>query len=78
MPFKEVEAIMIKTIDPKTLAKPIVRCSSCDSEVTRYFTFISPTDERKNVCWECQMREEKGFNADKHFSRSSRTGRIPR
>lgn len=69
---------MIKTLDPKTIEKPAVRCSSCDAEVRHYFTFISPTNEVRNVCWECQMREEKGFNADRNFVRSSRFGRIPR
>lgn len=69
---------MIKTVDPKTIEKPVARCSSCDAEVTKYFTFVSPTDEMRVVCWECQMREEKGFNADRNFARASRTGRIPR
>lgn len=58
--------------------KPIVRCSECDEEVGSYYTFISPTNERKNVCWECQMREEKGFFAKRDFGRRARRGYIPR
>ncbi|NNE98962.1 MAG: hypothetical protein HKN25_08065 [Pyrinomonadaceae bacterium] len=58
--------------------KPIERCSECDREVDTYYTFLSPTNETRFVCWECQMREEKGFNAKRNFSRSSRWGRIPR
>ncbi len=58
--------------------KPIERCSECDRETDTYYTFVSPTNEKRHVCWECQMREEKGFNAKRDFSRSSRSGRIPR
>ena len=58
--------------------KPITRCSECDEEVSRYYTFVSPTNETRDVCWECQMREEKGFNAKRTFKRSSRRGVIPR
>jgi len=58
--------------------KPIARCTECDREVDRYYTFISPTNEESVVCWECQMREEKGFNAKRTFRRQSRHGNIPR
>ena len=58
--------------------KPIERCSECDEEVDSYYTFVGPTNETRIVCWECQMREEKGFNAKKDFSRLSRRGNIPR
>ncbi len=58
--------------------KPVVRCSECDNEVEHYFTFLSPTNRETNVCWECQMREEKGFNAKKDFRRQARSGYIPR
>ena len=58
--------------------KPVVRCSECDRETDHYYTFLSPTNDERNVCWECQMREEKGFNAKRDFRRSSRRGVIPR
>ena len=58
--------------------KLIERCAECDREVDHYYTFISPTNEKRIVCWECQMREEKGFNAKRDFSRRSRRGVIPR
>lgn len=58
--------------------KPIERCSECDREVDTYYTFVSPTNEKKIVCWECQMRDEKGFNTKRDFSRRSRRGVIPR
>lgn len=69
---------MIESLDPKTIDKAIVRCDECDREVDHYNTFLSPTNEKRNVCWQCLSREEKGFNADRGFSRSSRTGVIPR
>ncbi len=69
---------MIKTIDPKVTEKPTERCSECDREVTHYNTFLSPTNERRIVCWECLERDEKGFNAKRDFRRDSRTGVIPR
>lgn len=56
----------------------IVRCAECDRKVDHYYTFVSPTNETRHVCWECQMREEKGFNAKRDFSRQSRRGVIPR
>lgn len=58
--------------------KEIVRCSECDRNVDHYYTFVGPTNETRHVCWECQMREEKGFNAKRDFSRRSRRGVIPR
>lgn len=69
---------MIDSIDQKTAGKPVVRCSECDREVDHYNTFLSPTNEQRVVCWECLAREEKGFNASRGFSRSSRSGVIPR
>ena len=58
--------------------KQIERCSECDRETDTYYIFLGPTNETRVVCWECQMREEKGFNAKRTFSRSSRRGVIPR
>jgi len=58
--------------------KPVVRCSECDSETDHYYIFVSPINEESAVCWQCQMREEKGFNAKKTFRRQSRRGTIPR
>lgn len=58
--------------------KEPARCAKCDNIVEHYNTFISPTNETTNVCWECLQREEKGFNAKPDFHRSSRSGNIPR
>ena len=58
--------------------KPPVRCSECDRVMDHYNEFVSPTNEKKIVCWECQMREEKNFFAKRDFRRSSRRGVIPR
>ena len=69
---------MIESIDPKTTDKPTVRCSECDREVDHYNTFLSPTNDERIVCWECLARDEKGFNATRGYSRSSRSGVIPR
>jgi len=66
-----------KTLNNKN-PKPLARCSECDREVDHYYTFVSPTNETRNVCWECQMREEKKFFAKRDFSRRSRRGVIPR
>ncbi|HBE83185.1 MAG: hypothetical protein JNK51_11540 [Blastocatellia bacterium] len=69
---------MITAIDPKTIEKPAVRCGTCDREMTHYNTFLSPTNERSNVCWQCLARDEKGFNAKRDFRRGARSGTIPR
>ncbi len=69
---------MIEAMDPKTLEKPTVRCTECDREVTHYNTFLSPTNDRTVVCWECLSREEKGFFAHRGFHREARSGDIPR
>lgn len=69
---------MIEAIDPKIIDKPAVRCAECDREVTHYNTFLSPMNERRNVCWECLAREEKGFFAHRGFRRGARQGVIPR
>lgn len=69
---------MIEAIDPKTIEKPLARCSECDREVEHYNTFLSSANEERVVCWECLQRDEKGFNAKRDFSRQSRRGVIPR
>ncbi len=63
---------LIESFDPKMNEKPLVRCAMCDREVEHYNTYIEPTNERTNVCWECIQREEKGFNTKPEFKRSSR------
>ena len=69
---------MVEAIDPKTVNKPVVRCTECDREVEHYNTFIEPDNEVRNVCWECLSRAEKGFFAKRTFHRQSRLGVIPR
>ncbi|MBK9162996.1 MAG: hypothetical protein IPM21_03655 [Acidobacteria bacterium] len=69
---------MISAIDPKVTEKPLARCTECDREVTHYNTFLSPTNDRTVVCWECLSREEKGFFAHRGYTRGARTGVIPR
>jgi hypothetical protein len=69
---------MIESNDPKEMDKTPVRCSECDREMEHYNAFLSPTNEVRNVCWQCLQREEKGFNAKRDFHRSSRRGVIPR
>ncbi|CAN5723118.1 hypothetical protein BH24ACI2_BH24ACI2_11940 [soil metagenome] len=58
--------------------KPPARCSECDRVMEHYNVFVSPTNEKKIICWECMTRDEKGFFAKRDFSRSSRRGVIPR
>ena len=69
---------MIEEIDPKTIDRSPVRCEECDREMAHYNTFVSPTNVRRNVCWECLQRQEKGFFAHRSFSRGARRGNIPR
>lgn len=69
---------MIEAIDPKTIDKTAVRCVECDREMEHYNTFLTPTNERRNVCWECLARQEKGFFAHRDFRRGARHGYIPR
>lgn len=67
-----------EAIDPKRTDKPPVRCEECDREMDHYNTFVTPTNERRNVCWECLARQEKGFFAHRDFRRGARRGSIPR
>lgn len=69
---------MIEAKDPKLTDAAAVRCSKCDREMEHYNTFVSPTNVRENVCWECLAREEKGFFAHRSFQRGARSGVIPR
>jgi hypothetical protein len=69
---------MTDTIYSKATGKTVARCTDCDREVDHYNTFVSPTDEKSVVCWECLSRDEKGFNATRGYHRSSRRGVIPR
>ena len=69
---------MQEAIDPKSTDKTPVRCEECDREMDHYNTFLSPTNERRNVCWECLGRQEKGFFAHRSFTRGARHGNIPR
>lgn len=69
---------MIESTDPKMIDKTPVRCEACDREMGHYNTFISPTNVRTNVCWQCLQRTEKGFFTHRSFQRGARTGVIPR
>ncbi|MGB7068495.1 MAG: hypothetical protein WBD22_03305 [Pyrinomonadaceae bacterium] len=69
---------MIESTDPKLIDKPPARCTECDRVMEHYNAFLSPTNESKVMCWECLSRKEKGFNAQRNFIRTSRTGVIPR
>lgn len=69
---------MTDVTESPSLRMPTARCSECDREVTHYNTFVKPNDECSVVCWECNGRMEKGFNANRNFQRTSRRGVIPR
>lgn len=69
---------MIESTDPKVTQKIAVRCTECDREMDHYNTFLNPANEMNVVCWECQSRSEKGFNAKRDFRRGARSGYIPR
>ena len=69
---------MIEEMDPKTIDRSPVRCGECDREMDHYNTFVSPTNERHNICWQCLGRQEKGFFAHRSFHRGARSGNIPR
>ena len=69
---------MITETDPKTTDKEPARCAECDRLMEHYNVFVSPTNEERVVCWECQMRDEKNFFAKRDFQRRSRRGVIPR
>jgi hypothetical protein len=69
---------MVESIDPKIMEKPPARCSECDRMMEHYNEYTSPINERKIICWECQMRDEKNFFAKRDFRRRSRRGVIPR
>lgn len=56
----------------KAEPKPLARCSECDRETVHYFGFVQPTNEVKVVCWECQDREDKGYNMKPSFKRKHR------
>jgi DNA-directed RNA polymerase subunit RPC12/RpoP len=64
--------------EPVTVKRPLERCTECDREVEHYNTFLSPTNERRVVCWECRERADKRLNSKRTFYRSSRQGLIPR
>jgi hypothetical protein len=53
-------------------SKPLARCTECDRETTHYFSFVLPTNEVKIVCWECQDREDKGYNMKPAWKRDRR------
>ena len=69
---------MVEALDPKIIGREAVRCEKCDREIEHYNTFIMPTNERSNICWECLARDEKGFFAHRDFRRGVRNGFIPR
>ncbi|MEP6849498.1 MAG: hypothetical protein ABI999_11630 [Acidobacteriota bacterium] len=69
---------MITEKDPKEMDLQPVRCSECDREMNHYNVFLSSTGVQTTVCWQCQARKEKGFNAKRDFRREARTGYIPR
>jgi hypothetical protein len=69
---------MVEAKDPKLVNVKAVRCEKCDRLMEHYNTFIMPNNERRNICWECLARDEKGFFARRDFRRGARVGYIPR
>jgi hypothetical protein len=68
----------IEDIRNNAEAKEPVRCSKCDTIIDHYNTFLSPTNETNDVCAECLLREDTGFNTKRDWKRASRRGVIPR
>lgn len=66
---------MIDTSVNLQTKRPVERCSECDEESRYYNVFITPTNERRIVCWECLSKEEKGFTSRYGFRRGSFGGR---
>lgn len=64
---------MIDTSVNLKMNRPIERCFECDEESRYYNVFISPTNERKIVCWECLSNVEKGFTARYGYSRGAKS-----
>lgn len=64
--------------NPNVLERPLAKCSECDRETRYYNRLISPDNSSRVVCWQCQMRSEKGFNTKPGFRRMARQGFIPR
>ena len=73
-----MNSTLIQSTDPKLLDKIPRRCSVCDREMQHYNEFLEPGNVFRTVCWDCQAREEKGFNARRDFRRMARSGYIPR
>lgn len=69
---------MVEKKGSKKTDKPEVRCAECDGMTDHYNVWLSPSNEERVVCWECQMRDEKNFFTKRDFSRRSRHGVIPR
>ena len=69
---------MVKEMDTQIVGKPEARCTECDRMMHHYNIWLSPSNEERIVCWECQMRDEKNFFNKRDFSRRSRRGVIPR
>ncbi len=69
---------LLETIDPKVTDREPARCSICDRVMDHYNVWIGPTNSTRVICWQCQAREEKGFNAKRGFRRGARSGYIPR
>lgn len=63
---------MLETITNNAEPKAITRCVECDREVDNYVTFVSPTNETENICWDCQQRADKGFNTKPEWRRRAR------
>ncbi len=63
---------MHETITNNSEPKALTRCVECDREVDNYVTFVSPTNETQDICWDCQQRADKGFNTKRDWKRSAR------
>ena len=63
---------MIDTTVNLKMDKPVERCSECDEESKYYNVFITPSNERRIVCSECLMKDEKGFTAHYGFQRGKK------
>lgn len=63
---------MDETIANNAHAKPEVKCDECDTVRDHYVTYVTPTNEVRHVCWNCQERADKAFNTKDSWKRTPR------
>lgn len=69
------EPVNSQPTNVSTVKNALARCERCDRETDEYVKFIHPDNSEHLICWTCQQRDDKNFNARPNYRKERSGGR---